>query len=436
MTRFLVTLFFLTQFLFCQEYPQYFRQLSTPLFDYKNQISKLSDVENIYESSASYLKEMQSVKEYGYMVDISQNQQEIKEYLSKLRKLQSKYDYILHQVHESIDGAIDENDYELFIKLTESKFDGLLKNRALSAKSISFYNLNKSKKKSSFFEKKIKHDKLALATSQEFFNVASSSTYNSTNKIATKKKSVSLEAVDVGDYISVYIQNNNPYTVTVKVKESYENLDYDKSTLKEFALISGIKKEYIKLYKQKGVTSYSYNYNYSWIIGSIDAIHDDYIYNLPYAVGDTHMISQGFNGTVSHKGHSQYAVDFAMEIGTKVYAARDGVVVKTKSSSDKGGASRKFSKHGNYITIEHSDFTFATYYHLKKNGVGVKVGQKVNKGEFIGYSGNTGYSSGPHLHLAVFKASSSTTTKTLPVKFNTTSGIVDEPKIGNYYIAK
>ncbi|MCD4668428.1 MAG: M23 family metallopeptidase, partial [Sulfurimonas sp.] len=262
------------------------------------------------------------------------------------------------------------------------------------------------------------------------------STYNSFTK-DTKKKKVNLEAIDIGNYIVVNIQNLNPYSVTVNVKESYKNLKYNKAVKNILSLKSNEKKEYIRLYKQKGALSYSYNYRYSWIIGSLNAVHDEsYVYRLPYSKGKSYMVTQGFNGKATHQEHSQYAIDFGMPEGTKICAAREGTVVKTKENSNKGGYDKKFSSFGNHITIEHSDCTFSTYYHLKKNGVLVKIGQKIDRGEIIGYSGNTGYSSGPHLHFAVFKANSATTTKTIPIRLLGEKGIINIPQRGKYYVAK
>ena len=172
------------------------------------------------------------------------------------------------------------------------------------------------------------------------------------------------------------------------------------------------------------------------IMKSIGAKHDDsYVYALPYLKGTSHVVSQGYNGKYTHKGTSQYAIDFAMKIGTKICAARDGKIIATKYNSNKGGKTRAFSKYGNFIMIQHSDNTLATYYHLKQNGVAVKVGQKVVRGEVIGYSGNTGYSTGPHLHFAVFKALSVSKRKTIATRFKTANALMIKPKNGKYYKA-
>ncbi len=436
MIKFFTLFFTLVTLLFSQEYPQKFKQLSTPLFDSLKPISNLCNIKSINECSTNYIKEIKKLKETGYAIDITQDEKEIKKYLLALRKLQKDYNYILHKIHKNINIAIDRDDYKLFLKLTKYEFDGLLKSRALFNKSLIYYKKNGKNGKNNFFEKKIQYKKFEKAATQEFFNVVTTSTYDSKQKLHKKKK-VTLEAVDVGEYINIYVKNMNPYSITLKIKESYENLNFDKNVRKVFPLKSGEKREYIRLYKLRGAISYSYNYSYSWIIGSIDAVHDDeYIYRLPYAKGTSHMVTQGFNGVTTHKGHSQYAIDFGMPVGTKLYASRDGVVVKTKENSNRGGYDKKFSSSGNYITIEHSDSTFATYYHLKKNGVVVNIGQKVNRGDFIGYSGNTGYSSGPHLHLAIFKASTATSTKTIAIKLLSQNSIINIPKKGSFYTAK
>ena len=80
-------------------------------------------------------------------------------------------------------------------------------------------------------------------------------------------------------------------------------------------------------------------------------------------------------------GIYKYAVDFVCPIGTEIKAAADGVVVETKSSSDKGGKNETFDNFTNYIEIKHDNNEFSWYEHLKKDGVVVKVGEKVKAGQ-------------------------------------------------------
>ena len=97
-----------------------------------------------------------------------------------------------------------------------------------------------------------------------------------------------------------------------------------------------------------------------------------------------------------------HALDFTMEIGTPICAARDGLILFVKENSNKGGKTFKFQEYGNNITIYHEDGTMANYFHIKKGGSKVKEGDRVKAGDVIALSGNTGWSSGPHLHFQVY----------------------------------
>ncbi len=142
----------------------------------------------------------------------------------------------------------------------------------------------------------------------------------------------------------------------------------------------------------------------TWTGGKLNATHDkNVLYRYPVSNGD-HRIVQGFNGQYSHQGASQYAIDFAVPIGTQVYAARAGTVIDLEESFNRGGPSKKFAKYANYVVILHDDGTTGEYYHLKKRGVLVKRGQQIKRGQLIALSGNTGFSSLPHLHFGVYKA--------------------------------
>jgi murein DD-endopeptidase MepM/ murein hydrolase activator NlpD len=116
-----------------------------------------------------------------------------------------------------------------------------------------------------------------------------------------------------------------------------------------------------------------------------------------------HIITQQFGDTAfsransavySGKGHN--GIDLGTPIGTPVLAAQSGIV-KGAGNTDLTcpGAS-----YGNWIMIEHPNGLSTLYGHLSV--IKVSAGQQVNVGDIIGYSGNTGYSTGPHLHFTVF----------------------------------
>jgi murein DD-endopeptidase MepM/ murein hydrolase activator NlpD len=147
--------------------------------------------------------------------------------------------------------------------------------------------------------------------------------------------------------------------------------------------------------------------------------HDnDYVYTMPYKEGERYPVGQAYGGKFSHymKGKT-HAIDFTMKEGTSVCAARDGIVIDVKEDSNKHGKSTKFIEYGNYVTIYHKDGTMADYFHIQKNGSNVKIGEKVSVGQEIALSGNTGWSSGAHLHFEVYGYDENMELKTIATKF-------------------
>jgi murein DD-endopeptidase MepM/ murein hydrolase activator NlpD len=134
--------------------------------------------------------------------------------------------------------------------------------------------------------------------------------------------------------------------------------------------------------------------------GSIGLTGDSsFVYSLPYEKGTCHLLVQGYMTIFSHRG--EYALDFKMKRGTRVCAARRGVVVEVREDSHKGGLRKKYLSEGNHIIIRHNDGTYGLYWHLMPNGALVNVGDSVSRGEVIGLSGNTGFTAFPHLHFEV-----------------------------------
>jgi len=114
-------------------------------------------------------------------------------------------------------------------------------------------------------------------------------------------------------------------------------------------------------------------------------------------------IDQGFGGSFSHDDEqNRHALDFAADIGTPVLAARAGTVMQVEAGFRASGvASGGARGRANFVRILHDDGSMGLYAHLAVDGVQVRVGQQVQAGQRIGLSGNTGFSTGPHLHFAV-----------------------------------
>jgi len=146
-----------------------------------------------------------------------------------------------------------------------------------------------------------------------------------------------------------------------------------------------------------------------------------YVYDLPFEDGKAYWMVQGYFTRFSHK--ERVALDFKMKRGTKICAARDGVVVRVKEDGEHGGLNKKYRADGNNIVIQHEDGTRAGYWHLQKNGALVNVGDSVKKGQVIALSGKTGYAAFPHLHFLVWDSGKEGNWRQVPTRLKTTKGV-------------
>ena len=128
-------------------------------------------------------------------------------------------------------------------------------------------------------------------------------------------------------------------------------------------------------------------------------------YRPPFASGESFVIGQAFGGDFSHTEPASYhAVDISMPVGTPIHAAREGVVMDQARWFHGAGTNRDYhGQRANFIRILHDDGTMAVYAHLDYDGIRVFTGQRVRRGQLIGKSGNTGFTTGPHLHFAIQK---------------------------------
>lgn len=156
----------------------------------------------------------------------------------------------------------------------------------------------------------------------------------------------------------------------------------------------------------------SYKYKLHHALGDPRAQHLATAYPLPWR-GGPFRLTQGPGGRYSHTGpKGRYAMDIAMPVGTPIIAARGGMVVKTENHQSGRGT----NPAGNFVRVLHDDGTMGVYLHLKQNSVQVREGQRVQAGELLAQSGNTGNSTGPHLHFVVQK-NAGLNTVSIPFEF-------------------
>jgi murein DD-endopeptidase MepM/ murein hydrolase activator NlpD len=144
-------------------------------------------------------------------------------------------------------------------------------------------------------------------------------------------------------------------------------------------------------------------FSYQYIHGDPAARHEPgEPYRLPYASASRFTVSQAYPDRITHFDQtSEYAVDFEMPVGTNVFAARGGIVLEVAEDYFEAGIDARLASRANMIRILHDDGTMGLYAHLNWNSIRVRPGQRVARGEYIADSGNTGFSSGPHLHFVV-----------------------------------
>tara|TARA_R110002096_G_scaffold64920_3_gene158053 strand:- start:41064 stop:42011 length:948 start_codon:yes stop_codon:yes gene_type:complete len=173
-------------------------------------------------------------------------------------------------------------------------------------------------------------------------------------------------------------------------------------------------------------------YRYHYLPGDPAAQHQAQNgYQVPFSAAQSFPVTQAFPDTMTHQSlDSVRAVDIAMPIGTDVFAARGGVVFDVASQNFRSGLdAARDGPAANIVRILHDDGTFGLYAHLNWNSIRVKPGDHVEAGQYIADSGNTGFSSGPHLHFAV-QRNSGLRIESLPIDFRTADGRLLAPVSG------
>lgn len=205
------------------------------------------------------------------------------------------------------------------------------------------------------------------------------------------------------------LQAVNQYFGPVEVAldmEDRENVTIDHDFPARFVVPARGELPTVKVRQKKKFRSFSYRYSYSVVFGDPEAQHEPARpYRMPVPAGELFRISQAFNGKATHNDEQNYhAVDIPMGEGTPVHAARSGVIMDVANDFFSGGTDdESLEQQANYVRILHDDGTMAVYAHLKLETLQFPIGTRVLRGQVIALSGNTGYSTGPHLHFVIQK---------------------------------
>lgn len=233
-----------------------------------------------------------------------------------------------------------------------------------------------------------------------------------------------------------WAESNQPCAATVSLEEKSKNLTPVNSNWFTFPIDGFEKKRLFSRVVARVGEEWNFSYTFHTQCGLASARHDDiYHYAIPLVQKGGVYVSQGYRGHASHFGEAnEFAIDFGVPENSPVYAAREGIVAQVVQHFTKGGPNEP-ETNANAVRIQHMDGTVAEYAHLRANGATVKVGDQVKRGQLIAYSGNTGKSTGPHLHFAVHMPIDGLRRRSIPVSFSTVSELGASLEQGKRYIS-
>lgn len=249
--------------------------------------------------------------------------------------------------------------------------------------------------------------------------------------LACSQEPVCVQMQELGQELKLVASNHSTAPVTVRVDAVLSGL---KASPGLPAVMELGPKQQKTLQTLTIIAPWKLHYWSRWSRGSVSARQDqDARYRLPWQTG-RYKVLQSWGGMFSHdEPFSFYAVDFAMPEGTVVTAARAGRVVAMKMDSTKGCAFARCAGDANYLVLEHSDKTLGEYFHLQPGSALVRIGQWAEVGTPLAHSGNTGFSTEPHLHFVVKTAGEDGRPHSLPFVFATDEGNISGLSTGQGY---
>ena len=445
-----------------RHYPKLYAQLGTPLFELADDFKTLSQTplfHNNKQTVQDYLKKVKIAIETGLNIDAedSPKPEKAKAYLRELRELQRLHDQIESSYKKQLYKSIRDDDRNTFYTLSATPLPFIRTDARLKEEVVKYYTKTQKLYKTSSeqpydfsylhnLSQDLRLDRQSYAYMSTAFKASQKDQKVETRDSiaqfipdAHRKQPVQVISVRTKKGFDLYLENHAYFDVTIELKAN-ELINLSSSEPLPFigSFPAQSRTKILNLSVQDPRLKSQFQTFFNATVGRVNAQYDkDYLYALPYARGESYLLTQGFNGKHTHKDQSAYALDFKMDEGTKVHAMREGIVVAVEEKQTEHGYSPAFAEKSNHIIIQHDDGTMAMYGHLKPNGVKVKLGQKVYKHAFIGLSGNTGYTSGPHLHVHISAVKElKTGAVSVPFRFLAKRGKIDSPQETSSYIAK
>lgn len=339
----------------------------------------LNEVNSQKEESQNKVNDLASQID-SYETQINSLKSEIETKTNEVNELQKKLDE-LEAEREKNQSLLDERLVTLYEAGEVSYLDMLLSSTDLTEFISSYYMIETLTAADKELIQNLENDKQEIADTQEKVNA-------SLDEIETKKSELETVQQQLSE------AKNEEQTKVDELTEQSHDLESDveeyekkmkeldaKEKAQEVALQKKYEEAKKKAEQENSSSSSSSSGSSSNSGGSVSS------------QGFIRPVKTGSITATMYYSSGKYhgAVDFGVSVGTPVYAAADGIVV----TSTWGGS----DSYGYYIKIKHYNGLYTLYAHA--SSLVVSVGQEVKQGQLIMYSGNTGNSTGPHLHFEV-----------------------------------